>query len=159
MTIQSAAVSDGLLDRAVLTLSSTLRHLSAPHKDATRFSLSSSWLRFCTHSLTVATQHTRHMTITHPESCNTLKSPFENTCTQIQRCKIAHPSITNYRRTFVYNVIQASQESQFFFEPIPGSFGGKREQCLHGKVTRLQQKEQHVKSATICKYLSNNLRS
>lgn len=47
------------LDRAVLTLSSTLRHLSAPHKEATSFSLSSSWLRFCTHSLTVATQHTQ----------------------------------------------------------------------------------------------------
>lgn len=42
-------------DRELLTLSSTLRHLSAPHKDATRFSLSSSWLRFCTHSFTVAT--------------------------------------------------------------------------------------------------------
>ena len=46
------------LDRALLTLSSTLRHLSAPHRDATRFSLSSSWLKFCTHSLTVVTQNT-----------------------------------------------------------------------------------------------------
>lgn len=46
---------------AILTLSSTLRHLSAPHRDATRFSLSSSWLRFCTHSLTVAQQGHFHI--------------------------------------------------------------------------------------------------
>lgn len=55
------------LDRVALTLSSTLRHLSAPHKEATRFSLSSSWLRFCTHSFTVTTR-TQHMTIQHPLS-------------------------------------------------------------------------------------------
>lgn len=49
------------LDEAVLTLSSTLRQRSAPHRDATRFSLSSSWLRFSTHSFTAATsqRHTR----------------------------------------------------------------------------------------------------
>lgn len=45
-------------DRAVLTLSSTLTQRSAPHNDTTRFSLSSSWLRFCTYSLTVTRTRT-----------------------------------------------------------------------------------------------------
>lgn len=40
------------------TLSSTRRHLSAPHNDATRFSLSSSRLRFSTHSFTVENEQT-----------------------------------------------------------------------------------------------------
>lgn len=38
---------------ATLTLSNTRKHLSAPQRDATSFSLSSSWLKFSTHSFTV----------------------------------------------------------------------------------------------------------
>lgn len=70
------------LDRTVLTLSSTLRHLSAPHKDATRFSLSSSWLRLSTHSFTVAMQHTRHVAITNRDK--------QNRCIGIHICTVQH---------------------------------------------------------------------
>lgn len=57
-----------LHNTAVLTLSSTLRHLSAPHKDATRFSLSSSSFRLCTHSLTVTTHTREKLPFPHQES-------------------------------------------------------------------------------------------
>lgn len=131
------------LDGAALTLSSTLRHLSAPHKEATRFSLSSSWLRFCTHSFTVTTR-TEHMTIQRPSSyikVNSCTGHLVYLYTDIYTNEVTScsPITASHTPTFVYNMVQTSQQPQFFFEPIPGSLGGEREQRLHGKMARLQQ--------------------
>ena len=43
-----------------LTLSNTRRHLSAPHRDDTSFSLSSSWFKLLTHSFTVERKQNNH---------------------------------------------------------------------------------------------------
>lgn len=67
------SLEGNLLDRLIwpsdtLTLSNTRKHLSAPHREDTSFSLSSSWFKLSTHSFTVERNKKRRKRIKHQTS-------------------------------------------------------------------------------------------